>query len=193
MRYSSKRAGSRRYAGRAPARPSRVWADVSTQFALDVTATGTATLLQLQAPSDLSNLTADPPEDLTVLRIRGSFNCRLSGTANWTLALLVQDTSWTPSSTFTADADKRVLWSRTFDALSNVIHEWRAPGYLMFDTAGTVQLVSQPDVTMLDISPKVRIEAGKALYLVAYENSGAAGLQVGSEEMRVLFQRTGRR
>lgn len=194
MRYSSRRAGSRRYAGRAVARPSRVWVDVAGQFALTgVSATTAVVLVQLQAPSDLSNLTADPPEDLTVLRMRGSFACSMGGPGSWTLALLVQDTSWTPSSGFSADADKRVLWARSFTTTAAVTHRWEPPGYMTWDPVGTPQVVSAMGVTELDISPKVKVEAGKALYLVAYENSGATTMSVASTEMRLLFQRSGRR
>lgn len=190
MRRSFKRA----FSARRPARPSRVWVDVAGQFALSgVSSTTAVVLVQLQAPSDLSNLTADPPEDLTVLRMRGSFACSMGGPANWTLALLVQDTMWSPSAVFSADADKRVLWCRTFSTTAAVTHRWEPPGYMTWDPAGTPQVVSQPGVTELDISPKVKVEAGKALYLVAYENGGASSMTVVSTEMRLLFQRSGRR
>lgn len=184
----------KRFVPRRPvARPSRTWAGVSGQFVMaGVTATTANALLQLQAPADLSNLTADPPEDLTLLRIRGSFILQLSTTADWTLALTVQDTTWTPGATFLVDADKRILWSRSFSASGAVIHVWNPPGWLSWDTAGTRQLAGQVGVTDLDISPKVKVQCGQALFLVAYENSGAATLTVASTDMRVLFQRSGR-
>lgn len=184
----------RRFVRRGPgARPSRTWADVSNEFVLSgIAATGSATLIQLQAPASLASLTSDPPEDLTLLRIRGQFFCQIAaGPATWTLALLVQDTTWTPSSTFSVDADKRILWSQTFNNFSNVSTRWVEPDYMQWDIAGTIQ-ISQTAANTVDIAPKVKIEAGKALFLVGYEDVNGGTLDVTSQNMRVLFQRSGR-
>lgn len=190
----------KRYRGRsraAGARPSRTWASVAGSFGLNaVTTTTSATLIQMQAPTDLSNLTSDPPEDITLLRIRGSFTCLLSSitvSSWWTLALLVQDTTWTPASTFATDADKRILWSRDFYAGTAVSHLWGPPGQLLYDLAGTVSTAGMPGCTDVDVAPKAKVEPGKALFLVGYENSGTGTLNVASVNMRVLFQRTQRR
>lgn len=173
---------------RSASRPTRTWVGVSGQFAMaGATATTAGTLIQLQAPADLSNLTSDPPEDVTVLRMRGSFVLALSTAGSWTLALLVQDTTWTPG-TFLADSDKRMLWTETFNVAE--ASTWR-PG--LFTNAAGSTFPDYPGKTFLDIAPKVRIEPGKALFLVAYENTGTATLDISCQEMRVLFQRSPRR
>lgn len=173
-------------------RPSRVWADVSGQFTFTgVTATTAATLISLQAPSSLASLTSDPPEDMTILRVKGSYFLQIAGVGRWTLALLVQDTTWTPSTAFTTDADKRILWSRSYFNISNVTTKWLEPDYMQWDTAGTIH-IEKSDAMHLDIAPKVRVEAGKALFLVAYEDVSGATLDATCVNMRVLFQRSGR-
>lgn len=195
MRYSARRAGSRRYGGRAAARPSRAWADVSGAWNLNnVTGTTAVKLIELQAPASLVNLTSDPPEDLTILRMRGSFYFSLStGMSEWTLALTVQDTDWTPGATAAVDADKRLLWSQVYRAPLGVQYMWTPPGLLTVDPLGAGQVVYAGEAAChLDISPKVKVEAGKALYLVAYEEYGTAFAVSGSRLMRVLFQRSGR-
>lgn len=190
MRRSFKRAPSRQRAFR----PSRVWAGVSGQFGFTgATASTRAVLVQLEAPAALNALTSDPPEDMTVLRVMGDFAVSLTSTGSWTLALMVQDTEWPVGTSFLADADKRMLWSQTYEAMDAVGHTWTS-GYLVTDIVGTAGYAGVPrEMTRLDIAPKVRIEAGRALYLVAYENGGAAELTVTSSNMRLLFQRSGRR
>lgn len=181
---------SPRFAGRS-AKPSRVWSDVSAQWVLTTVGVTTSVILvQLQAPASLAALTSDPPEDLTVLRLRGSFSLTLGGASFWTLALLVQDTAWTLSNLFTTDADKRILWARTFQASEAT--NWLQGGILQGATAGNFAGVPL-ETTEVDIAPKVRIEAGKALFLVAYDDSGLSTLTTASANMRLLFQRSGRR
>lgn len=182
-------AGRRRFGG---TRPTRTWADVSNEFTFTTqAATGTATLIQMQAPAALSNLTSDPPEDLTVLRMRGEFLVQLSTIGQWVLALLVQDTTWTPGATFGVDSDKRVLWSQAYNAASDEVHTWNPPGYLSLST-GPFRLQCPREAIHLDIAPRVRIECGKALFLVAYEEVDGSTLSVTSNSMRVLFQRSRR-
>lgn len=180
-------------ARRSAAKTAMTWVDVSSQWSLPaVTVTTTATLVQLQAPANLSNLTADPPEDMSVLRLVGDFSVVMVGIANWTLALLVADVTWTPAATFTVDADKRILWHQTYVGTGSTSSAWNPPDTLMVvDAAGS--FVSQTKAAHLDVTPRARIEPGKALYLVAYENSGAATLTTTSADMRLLFKRSGRR
>lgn len=188
MRNMRKRYG-RSSGGRGP---SREWVSLSTGWALLTVASTTATpLMQLQAPTML-NLTSDPPEDLTVLRVVGSFNCLVSDPGgSWTLALVVQDTTWTPSAFFADDADKRILWSRTFrNGAAMGAEVWTEPGVL---TSQGSRLPFNRDTVTVDITPKVKLEAGKALYLVAYEQDPGSTLTTGTEDMRLLFQRSGRR
>lgn len=173
-------------------RPSRAWSSLSSAFSLSaVTATTAVSLIELQSPTTLATLTSDPPEDLTLLRIRGSFNVTVSAAGGgWTMGLTVQDTTWTPGALFEADADKRFLWTRTFRANGGAAQEWYEPdcteitGVAFFNAGGAC---------LLDIAPKVKVEAGRALHLVAYEIAGASALTVVSSEMRVLYQRSGRR
>lgn len=175
-------------------RPSRVWASIDAlATGWDISGTGTTavTLVSMQAPTSLASLTTDPPEDMTLLRIVGNHRVTLSTTAQWTLALLVQDTTWTPGATFNVDCDKRILWSRNFEAVTNAVHTWCPDGHL--DVTGTNMTGGMHHVTSVDIKPMVKMEAGKALFLVAYEQSGAATFTSNSQNMRLLFQRSGRR
>lgn len=167
-----------------------MWAGVSGQWVMaGVSTTTAAALVQLQAPSDLSNLTADPPEDLTILRVMGDFAVEVSTTGSWTLALLVQDTTWTPGSTFLVDSDKRVLWMQSYVVNPAATYRW-ATGRLEVNNA--VVAGQSREMTRVDIAPKVRIEAGKALYLVAYEGTNGSTFTTSSDNMRILAQRTQR-
>lgn len=171
--------------GRASAaRPSRQWTELQSTFTLNVTATAATPVWGLQAPAPAAGLTALPPEDVVLMRIRGSFNCSITATASWTLALTVQDTTWTPG-TFAGDSDKRLLWTRSFTptGAGNIFGD---TGLQVWDLAGT-PLVAHWN-SMLDISPKVKLESGQALYLVAYELTGTATLTVSTAEMRMLWQ-----
>lgn len=164
---------------------------MSGQWVLAGTAVTTAVpLLQLQSPTNLSNLTADPPEDLTVLRVVGDFQVQLTiVTANWSLALIVADVTWTPGATIAVDNDKRILWQMTYVSIDSVVN-WIPPGTFL-DT-GVVTMAPR-EAVHIDIAPKVKVEAGKALYLVAYENVAGGTLTTSSATMRVLYQRSGRR
>lgn len=179
-----------RRGGRKPV--NMQWSDVSGQFVFAaVAATSTSVLVQLQSPAALNSLTADPPEDLTVLRMVGQFGVSISAaTASWSLALTVADVTWTPGATMSVDNDKRILWQqeyRTGAAAGN----WLPPG--MYTEGGAQLFPGWWEMTGLDISPKVKVEAGKALYLVAYENTGAATFTVTCNSMRLLYKRSGRR
>lgn len=174
-------------------RPALTWVDVSQQWNINVSATGTATLIMLQAPASLAALTSDPPEDMTVLRVVGDFLVSIgTGLGNWTLGLLVADVTWTPAATFTLDADKRILWHQTYESTTSGAFTWQPPDTLLVTIAGGTS-VSQTKGAHIDITPKVRIEPGKALYLVAWENTGALQFTTLSQDMRVLFKRSGRR
>lgn len=188
----------RKFGNRRGSRPSRSWADCSASWVMTaVTATTSARLVQLEMPASMVNLTADPPEDLTLLRIVGDFSFAMSGnvTANWTLALVVQDVTWTPSGLMTTDNDKRILWQRSFQpgnvpGWTSTI--WTTPATVVH--TGTLSYAASSEgATHIDIAPKVKVEAGKALYLVAYNNTSTGTVTTGSYSMRVLFQRTRRR
>jgi len=160
----------------------------------NISATGTSDLMSLQAPTTLQGITSDPPEDITILRIIGDFLVLITGApATWILALVVQDTTWTPTATFPGDADKRILWSQTyFCSGTNESYQWYSGIFVPNGTpaaaAGTPREMSH-----IDISPKVRLEPGKGLFLVAYEQNGAVNFSVDPGNVRMLFQRTSRR
>lgn len=185
--FARKRFGNR-------TKQSLTWSDVSGTWTFAAQATTAATILiQLQSPTTLSNLTSDPPEDLTVLRVVGNYTLLLTGAAPacWTLALTVADVTWTPGADVAADNDKRLLWQKTYQASGTTTTQWGPPGWQITDAGNAFP--AWESVVAIDIAPKVRIEPGKALYLVAYENLGAATLTMTSETMRVLYKRSGRR
>lgn len=174
-----------------------MWADVSAAWAFSAIAVTTSTrIMSMEMPTSMVNLTADPPEDITVLRIVGSFVLSLA-TANagvWNLALIVQDHTWTPGATITLDNDKRILWQREFNATA--VSGWTSESWEPPDThlvTGTLQHLARSEAMQVDLTPKVKLEAGKALYLVAYEAVDGGTLTLTSNSMRVLFQRTRRR
>lgn len=184
------RRGTRRGVTFARKRPSLTWSDLSTNWSFaGITATTATVLIQLQSPTSLAALTSDPPEDLTVLRLVGEFNVAIANAAaNWSLALTVADVTWTPGATVSVDNDKRLLWQRNYVNLNAATADWVPPGMYR---EGTAQMFpGDPTMTMVDIAPRVRIEPGKALYLVAYENAASAALTVTSFSMRVLYKRS---
>lgn len=167
-----------------------------------ITATTATTLINIENPVNLTGLTSDLPEDLIILRIVGSFSVVMTTAAangHWTLALIVQDTTWTPGATFVIDADKRVLWHRSYrssDEGGATQYSWHEPGHLtVVGAAAAFQSRSfAGDASRVDISPKVRIKPGQSLFLVAYENGGAVAFTTASTaDMRVLYKRAGRR
>lgn len=178
------------------ARPTRTWLDASPGFGVALATSTTASIvMQMQAPASPTNLTADPPEDITILRMRGTFSVVVATPtlgSSWTCCLIVQDTTWTPSATFGADSDKRMLWTRTFGTpQAAVSYAWNPPG-IYTENLGT-GFPGDMATTELDIAPKVRLEPGKALYFVAYETGAGGTLTVLSADMRLLFQRSRRR
>lgn len=179
---------TRRFASRARgALPARQWTEISSTWTQSVTATTATVLWGLQAPAAGTGLTALPPEDIIIMRIRGSFNCTLSATSQWVLGLTVQDQTWTPSAVFQTDADKRWLWLRTFESQAGTLPVWTGSKSLIL-TGSVDSYPAYQDVTEVDISPKVKLESGQGLYLVAYEQNGAATWTCASINMRMLWQ-----
>lgn len=190
MRRQLGRRSMRRGSGRA----ALSWSDISSTWLMTaVTATTAVELIRLQSPAALSALTSDPPEDLTVLRVVGDYLISMaSGVASWTLALIVADVTWTPATAFGTDADKRILWHRTYIQEASEATAFLPPDRMMLvNAAGT--FMSRTNATHLDIAPRVRIEPGKALYLVGYENSASTAMTTVSVDMRCLYKRSGRR
>lgn len=163
-----------------------------------VSATTAVKLAELQGAGSLI-VTSDPPEDLTLLRIRGSFFVTMAtAAANWTLILTVQDAAWSPSGA-QADADKRWLWSRTFvvSSAEAALAGWAGTQWVPPDLRAIVATVPQfqathPEVMNIDVPLNVKVKQGQALYLVAYENTAGAVLTTATTDMRILYQRSGR-
>lgn len=179
-----------------------MWVPLDGTVFAAITSTTASRLYGLQAPTVTigTDLTADPPEDVTILRVTADLSVTLSSAGCWVLALLVQDTTWSPASTYTLDADKRVLWHKTYDtngalgALAGFVSAtWECPNHLTVDATTDLVVECQPDAVQLDCTPKVRLEDGKGLHLVAYEQSGAAAMTCVLRNMRLLMKRSGRR
>lgn len=185
------------------AKPALTWGQVSGAWLYTAQATTAATpLISLEMPATLVGVTADPPEDLTILRMVGTFGVAVTVGAtpvSWTLGLIVQDATWTPSATFAADADKRVLWHETYghSGANGTTAFWGfsatggARGQVL---NAALAATSCPErLETVDISPRVRVEPGQALYLVAWENANGGTLSTSTADMRVLFKRSRRR
>lgn len=193
FRRTSTRSSPRRGGGGRPYRPSREWIALDGVPFNAVSSTATAVALySFQAPTVTMGtaLNFDPPEDLTLLRLRGSMLVTISDTGAWALALTVQDTAWTPG-TYITDGDKRYLWTQVYQNLSSGPMGWTES--CCSNNPGTQVLFTSPkDVASFDIAPKVRLEAGKALFMVAYEIVGAATMTVTLHSLRILQQRASR-
>lgn len=177
------------------ARPEREWVPLNGAPYAATVATSAVSLYGLQAPTITigTDLVADPPQDVTVQRFVAELSVLSSvASSNCTLALLVADRFWTPNSNFVQDADKRLLWYRTYvNALTTGITGslWEGATY---STSGVALYTGIPeDYTRIDIAPKVRIEAGKALHMVLYYTSGT--WTVNLRTARMLLQKSGRR
>lgn len=163
-----------------------------------VTVNTLVTLLQLEASTLASGvINADPPEDLTVLRVVGMIDLMLAGInpGECTVAFLVEGSTWDMNTAFTTDSEKRILWHRTFvlprDATENGITlRWCPPGTLVAAGAGGVIFGADLGVCSFDFTPKVKLEDGKALFLAVYVNGVTVTLE--SYDMRILCQRSRR-
>lgn len=162
-----------------------------------VTSNTRVTLLGLETQLTTPTISADPPEDLTVLRVVGMLDLQLEGnTAGLcTVAFLVTDSTWPMATVFEADSDKRILWHRTFvlpkaASENGIVLRWSPPGTLTSANVGGVTVVSDFGVCSFDFSPKVKLESGKALYLAVYVTGVTVTLE--SYDMRLLCQRSRR-
>lgn len=193
----------RRYMRRGPMRrgvdrPERRWVSLNTGWSTGaLTSTTAVTLFNMEMPTTLSSLTSALPEDLTLMRVMGDFAVTMSSEATWTLYLVVADATWTPNG-FSSDADKRILWSQTYENLSTgfagfVGSFWFPPGMLYTQATASSVTGVDPRCTHMDIKPKAKLEAGKTLYLVANEIAGAATFEVIGRTMRALVQMSRRR
>lgn len=176
-------------------KPPREWIAVAGTPFNAVLVTTASSLYSFQAPTVTigTPLNFDAPEDLTLLRIRAEMQVNMSTTGVWALVLLVQDTDWTPSG-YVTDSDKRFLWSRVYQNLGDGVASW-APGMEANTNASVITFRTAAvdsagmSYSCLDISPKVRLEAGKALFLVAYELVNGATFTVTLHNMRILQTR----
>lgn len=182
---------------RQSAKVNRTWTDASATWVMAGVTVDTANeLLAFEEPA-ATVFTSMPPEDIIIDRVVGTFNTSLNaGGGNWTLGLLVADRGWVPGVTFSVDSDKRILWHETFTtALSLAQTDWTQSGQVIIVTPVTAVVTYQqaPErMYRVDITPRVRLVAGKALFLVAWENAGALTLAVTSTDMRILWHRARR-
>lgn len=174
-------------------RINRTWTPSNATWTIAVaTATSVVELMAFEEPA-ATVFTTMPPEDIIIDRVVGSFDVLVSAAGNWTLGLLVADRGWTTTSAFSADADKRILWHETFENQVAGGALWQCG---LVWTVGTLTLataVMSPERKYrVDISPKIRLQAGKALFLVAWEDAGAAAFSTTSRDMRILWHRARR-
>lgn len=183
-------------------RPARQWLPIpATSLLSAVTVSTTAQVLAFEAPTVTPGtpVTADPPEDQVLDRVTGSLRVTLTGAGVWVLSLLMVDRTWTPiGGEFATDADKRILWSKTYDSQSlSTLAGFTGVTWSkahMFITATAPLVVEQPEsMGYVDITPKVKLEDGKQLIFLASECSGAASFSVTADWMRILMHRAGRR
>lgn len=178
-------------------RPEREWLALGSSAMNSTGATvATTQLLAFESPTLAvgTPLTADPPQDRTVLRLIGSLTWSQATAGNTVhVGLILTDRSWTPVGTtnITADLDKRWLWWREFSMAVGAA--WTAETFS--DAGGGIHVNDLPvekDFTRFDITPKVKLEDGKVLSLVIYQN-GATAVTCSSRDIRILLQRAGRR
>lgn len=186
-----------RYKSKTPNRPQRQWVSLSGVWTISSAVDTQAALMSLEMPTALA-LTADLPEGLVVMRIVGDYECLLDTAAgNWTLGLLVADSTWSIGTAFSADADKRILWSRSYGRAVPVANTLTfKDGYVresVTATGATVAMAGCERQTHIDISPKVTIRAGQTLWLAAWEDAGGAGFTTVTTNIRMLIQRKARR
>lgn len=205
QRRFSKQSGGRSTGRRSSYRPAREWVPLTGTVFNNVSATSSAKLIEFQSPTVTigTALTADPPEDRTIMRIVAEFDVAMAGPPlaadRWTLGLLMADVTWTPGATFATDADKRFLWYRTYQfpgvvPAGTTSMTWQLPGYVFLDATADVFFQCDRDDVHIDIAPKVKLESGKALTMVAYEEVSTTGnFTVAMRTMRLLMQASGRR
>lgn len=168
------RSRTTRFGGRGY-KPARSW--IGSSVAVVTSAGGTssqANVLAIEAPTLPAVLTAAPPDDITILAVKGYFFISAATAPSIDIALMVVDSTWTPSASWLADSDKRLLWWKSFTAIT-------AP----------LTSTSQMSWFDVDIKPKVRLEDGKRLVLVQWQE--AAGTCQTTAKLRLLTQRAGRR
>lgn len=177
--------------GRAP-KASREW--VPMNGGVTTTAGAVTKLLEFQAPTVTfgTALTSDTPEDKTILRIVGNWTAVApgGGSDSW-IGLLVADANWTPvgTSSIIPDLDKRFLWYVYLAGLDTTNTSTWSVNTVVIGSTTKVMTVAN---TQLDISPKVKLEDGKALMAVCY-TGGTALTSFTFKDMRLLMQRSSRR
>lgn len=170
------RSRTTRFGGRGY-KPARTWIGSEPVLVVGAGLQTQANVLAIEAPALPAVLTSAPPEDLTILAVRGYFSVELGEIGSFDLALMVVDSTWTPSGTWLADSDKRLLW-------------WKR--IYVPATTGTVPDVRTSEMSWfeVDIKPKVKLEDGKRLVMVAWSASGGGAV---TAALRLLTQRAGRR
>lgn len=198
MRYTKRSRFTGQSARRHGGKPARQWVGLTVN---NTTTAGVGAsrfeLLSFEAPAITvgTPLTADPPEDQILDRVLCSWSITASAAQNFDLGLILVDRTWTPVGTtsIVPDLDKRWLWWRGNTAmLANDI--WRPNLLVQGSGAGTGpnSVPVERDISMVDISPKVKMEDGKALVLVVYQSLATATTTF-TGQVRLLMHRAGRR
>lgn len=205
MRFRGQGMRRRSSFGSRGQRPARQWLPLAGSAISSATGTTSVSLYGLQAPTVTigTDLTSDPPEDVTIMRVVADIQVvmtTVSAGARWILGLLVQDRTWTPGATFAVDADKRFLWTMTYNYPANSTNTpgltaWTywPPGLIQVSATADQFFECPREAVHIDIAPKVRLEDGKALHMVAYEEAGATSFTCTIQSMRLLMQRSRRR
>lgn len=201
--FTRRKSMQRRWSRHGSAKPARQWLGIPvTTFFAAQSVGATSQVLAFEAPTITPGtaVTADPPEDQIIDRIVAEMQVVINGTGSWTLALMVVDRTWTQTSTgeMAPDADKRILWYCTYEAgiqalpgLTNT--SWAPPNYMSIQATTPLYLECDWRATHVDISPKIRLEDGKQLVWVCWEESGTALFTMATRTMRLLMHRAGRR
>lgn len=193
MRHMRRTSYGRRPVGRA-AKSEKEWVCLGQTLVGNAAGINTTvtSLISFEAPTLVAGtpLTADPPQDRTILRIVGQLQVAgAAATGSLGMGLMVCDRVFAPTSgtgRMTPDLDKRWLWWR--ETLLRSGESWDAQHYL--STGGVLSPNNVPperDFTMFDISPKVRLEDGKQLAFITFQDTALMAPVITLMEVRVLF------
>lgn len=189
--------GSPRAHGR---RPAHQWLGMVLNPANATTTAGAGVtvfkLFQFESPTITvgTALTADPPEDQILDRLIWTGSLTNAGAAGRSqIGFILVDATWTPQGTtaITPDLDKRWLWWRDyqFENTGDFVNQHQM---LIGTSHLSNAMMAETNPTFMDISPKVKLEDGKALCLVTYQDT-ALQTTAYSGFLRILMHRAGRR
>lgn len=200
MRWRQSNIMARRFGRGVRPKVNRTWSELASLWSMVVVSVDTAVeVMGFEEPGASAAFTSMPPEDVIIDRVVGEFVVSIPAVAasSWTLGLLVVDRGWTPGVSFNVDCDKRILWAETYTVPATTgaapVWSWLSDAVIAQAAADTPYIMAHsPRKSRVDITPRVRLVAGKALTLVAWENTGATTFSTSSNHMRVLWHRARR-